>query len=279
MATKIKQWEDGSLSITYNGSGDGEAIFTSDTYEGIDRTMPITFKADSLFVERIVRQEGIRQRFVTSDGKVFCGKEGRFGVLRSVEEMTIPLGVSIVTSDGNFIPHESYDNNATPIGVCVKDDRIGAIILDLDAKNVKWTSENITIDGIPTSTSTSTLSSYMDGKAYTALLLEKNSSDTYAAGYAVSRKVIISGVEYVGYIASLGEWAVLMEYDNDIVTAFATIGKNFIGTATSRNFWTSVQYDASKAWRFAFNANGGFTKFSSNGKTSFSYVRAVYKYE
>ena len=84
MATKVKQWEDGgSISITYNGSGDGSAVFTSDTYEGIDRTMPITFKADSLSVERIVRQEGIRQRFVTSDGKVFCVLDGgRFGVLK-----------------------------------------------------------------------------------------------------------------------------------------------------------------------------------------------------
>ena len=84
MAELVKQWADGgSLTATYEGSGDGSAVFSSDEYDGIDRTMPVTFKGGGLSVERIVRQEGIRERFVTADGKVFCILDGgRFGVLK-----------------------------------------------------------------------------------------------------------------------------------------------------------------------------------------------------
>lgn len=84
MAQTIKQWEDGTnLSVTYEGSGDGEAIFTSDTNEGIDREMSVTFEGGGISVERQVTQEGLRQRFITADGKVFCiSGGGRFAVLK-----------------------------------------------------------------------------------------------------------------------------------------------------------------------------------------------------
>ena len=84
MADLVKPWDDGgSLLATYEGSGDGSAVFSSDAYEGIDREMSVTFKGGGLSVERTVRQEGIRQRFATADGKVFCVLGGgRLGVLK-----------------------------------------------------------------------------------------------------------------------------------------------------------------------------------------------------
>ena len=86
MAELVKPWNDGgNLSVTYDGSGDGEAIFSSDSYEGIDREQSVIFKdvSNSISAERIVRQEGIRQRFITADGKILCVLDGgRFGVLR-----------------------------------------------------------------------------------------------------------------------------------------------------------------------------------------------------
>lgn len=77
----LKDW----LECEYEGQGNGTVVFSSDSYEGIDRRMTVVFKnaSESIAVERTVRQEGIRQRFVTSDGKVFCVAEGRFGVLHS----------------------------------------------------------------------------------------------------------------------------------------------------------------------------------------------------
>lgn len=78
MAELIKPWNDGgSLSVTYNGSGDGEATFTSDVNEGIDREMSVIF-ADterSMMTERKVMQIGRREifndDFILSDGGTF----------------------------------------------------------------------------------------------------------------------------------------------------------------------------------------------------------------
>lgn len=85
MADFVKSWDNGgNLSATYNGSGDGEAIFTSDINEGIDRTMGVSFvdANRSVIVKREVEQIGLRQQFVTSDSLVFKVSEGRFGVLK-----------------------------------------------------------------------------------------------------------------------------------------------------------------------------------------------------
>lgn len=84
MAELRKQWNDGgSLTATYEGSGDGSAVFTSDVNEGIDREMGITFSGGDITVERKVSQVGLRQRFITADGKVFCVKGGgRLAVLK-----------------------------------------------------------------------------------------------------------------------------------------------------------------------------------------------------
>lgn len=85
MAELVKPWNDGgSLSVAYDGSGDGSAIFSSDVNEGIDREMPVTFKdvAESVFVERTVRQEGKRLRFRCKDGLFLLKDGGTFNVLK-----------------------------------------------------------------------------------------------------------------------------------------------------------------------------------------------------
>lgn len=78
MAELVKPWNDGgNLSATFNGSGDGEAIFTSDINEGIDRAMSVTFTDASrnVITERVVMQIGRREiyndDFVLSDGGTF----------------------------------------------------------------------------------------------------------------------------------------------------------------------------------------------------------------
>jgi hypothetical protein len=75
MKELFKQWDDGgSLSATYEGSGDGSAIFSSETNEGIDRELYVTFKGAELEIERKVKQEGRREvfeGFILSDGGTF----------------------------------------------------------------------------------------------------------------------------------------------------------------------------------------------------------------
>ena len=85
MATLVKQWTTGrgNRSVTYDGDGDGTAVFTSDTNEGIDRVMDVAFKAGDIVEQRIVTQEGLRQPFGLNGGGVFrLANGGRFGVLK-----------------------------------------------------------------------------------------------------------------------------------------------------------------------------------------------------
>lgn len=84
MAELRKPWNDGgSLSVTYDGDGDGSAVFTSDANEGIDRVMDVAFKAGDVVEQRIVTQEGLRQPFGLSGGGVFRVADGGiFGVLK-----------------------------------------------------------------------------------------------------------------------------------------------------------------------------------------------------
>lgn len=81
-----KPWNDGgSLSVTYDGYGDGSAVFSSDAYEGIDREHNVIFKSsdNSVSIGRTVRQEGIRQPIGLSGGGIFrLANGGRFGVLK-----------------------------------------------------------------------------------------------------------------------------------------------------------------------------------------------------
>lgn len=83
MKSVIKPWNDGgNLSVAYEGSGDGSAVFSSDVNEGIDREMTVTFKGAGQEIDRVVKQEGLREifneGFILADG-------GTFNVLKVAE--------------------------------------------------------------------------------------------------------------------------------------------------------------------------------------------------
>lgn len=76
MAELVKPWNDGgNLTVTYDGSGDGEAVFTSDVNEGIDREMMVIFKGGGMEEVRKVAQVGLREifeeGFILADGGTF----------------------------------------------------------------------------------------------------------------------------------------------------------------------------------------------------------------
>ena len=81
MSNLVKPWNDGGcLTATYEGSGDGSAVFSSDTNEGIDREMSVYFKdvSGKVSVERSVRQEGRREVF----GDIALADGGTFNVIK-----------------------------------------------------------------------------------------------------------------------------------------------------------------------------------------------------
>ena len=290
METKIK-WNEGEgyITATYEGSGNGSASIASDINEGIDRIQTITVettqgsepKSESVQVIQI----GLREVFEPSDGMFVLKDGGTFNVLKvggvEPDEPQIPTapieGVTIATSEGYFIPYAEWDSQGTAVGVCVKTDEF-AIILDLEIASKRWTQSSSNVSNVPNFNNSNNLRNYMDGQAYTDRLYALSSSTNYAAGYARSRKITINGTEYAGYVGSTGEWSKIMDYDDDIMSAFTKIGKSFSGSTQSRNIWTSCQYSNYNAWRFSFTSSG-LGSFGSTSKSSSAYVKALFKYE
>ena len=86
MAELNKQWNDGgSLSVTYDGDRDGSAVFSSEQNEGIDREMSVAFVDASrqVNVARTVKQIGMREPFVASDGDFVLADGGTFNTLKN----------------------------------------------------------------------------------------------------------------------------------------------------------------------------------------------------
>jgi hypothetical protein len=86
MAELVKPWNDGgSLSVAYEGDGDGSAVFSSDVAEGLDREMIVVFRdgGRTVAVERKVLQVGMREMFVPSDGDFILADGGTYNVLKN----------------------------------------------------------------------------------------------------------------------------------------------------------------------------------------------------
>jgi hypothetical protein len=82
----VKPWNDGgSLSVAYEGDGDGSAVFSSDVAEGLDREMIVVFRdgGKTVAVERKVLQVGMREMFVPSDGEFILADGGTYNVLKN----------------------------------------------------------------------------------------------------------------------------------------------------------------------------------------------------
>lgn len=86
MAELVKKWNDGKdLTVTYTGSGDGQAIFTSEVNAGIDKEISVAFvdASRNITVERAVKQIGLREEYITSDGDVYMTADGNiYGCLK-----------------------------------------------------------------------------------------------------------------------------------------------------------------------------------------------------
>jgi hypothetical protein len=85
MAELVKAWNDGgSLSVAYEGSGDGSAVFSSDVAEGLDRETKVIFRDGkiTIAVERKVIQVGKREEFTPKDGDFVLADGGTFNVIK-----------------------------------------------------------------------------------------------------------------------------------------------------------------------------------------------------
>ena len=80
-----KPWNDGgSLTATYEGSGDGTAVFSSNVDEGLDREVIVVFRdvGRTVAVERTVKQVGMREVFTGYDEDFIPADGGTFNSLK-----------------------------------------------------------------------------------------------------------------------------------------------------------------------------------------------------
>ena len=116
MAELVKTWNDGgALTVTYDGSSEGSAVFSSDTAEGLDREMNVSFvdKNRSVFVERTVKQEGLREVFMASDGDFLLADGGTFNVLKAPKYQQVEY-IESVNADA-YIDTGFMPNNKTRV--------------------------------------------------------------------------------------------------------------------------------------------------------------------
>lgn len=132
MATLVKQWPTGTgnLTVTYEGDGDGTAVFASDTNEGIDREMSVRFVGGGESIERMVTQEGLRQPIaLNGDGVFRVANGGRFGVLKGVVELPYAEKLEYLESSG-----KQYINT----GVLVNPDYSVEVTFVMSQRNATW---------------------------------------------------------------------------------------------------------------------------------------------
>ena len=88
METKIK-WNEGEgyITATYEGSGNGSASISSDVNEGIDREQSIKVETtkgnEPKGVDVSVRQYGMREVFLPSDGDFILADGGTYNTLKN----------------------------------------------------------------------------------------------------------------------------------------------------------------------------------------------------
>lgn len=88
MAELIKQWNDGeNLTVTYTGSGNGQAVFTSEINESLDKEIGVIIKTtqgNNIDEKNVlVKQVGLREEYITTDDEIYETADGEiYGCLK-----------------------------------------------------------------------------------------------------------------------------------------------------------------------------------------------------
>lgn len=118
MAELVKQWNNGgSLSVTYDGDGDGSAIISSDANSGAERTMDISFvdASRNVIVVRTVRQAAgqvavekfIPLTFIEATGEQYINT----GYVVQEDDVIEMMYISTSATSADKALYGSYDDN------------------------------------------------------------------------------------------------------------------------------------------------------------------------
>lgn len=118
MAKLVKAWNDGgSLSVTYEGDGDGSAIISSDVNTGAERTMDVSFidASRNVIVVRTVRQAAgqtttetyTRLTYIECNGQQYINT----GYVVQEDDVIEMMYISTSTTSADKALYGCYDDN------------------------------------------------------------------------------------------------------------------------------------------------------------------------
>ena len=183
-------------------------------------------------------------------------------------------GVYIQHIDGRLFPINKWSaegfSNEEANGVAVLANEASFVIAkeDCSSAKFKWGGYNVTVNNIVTSKDLSVAKLDYNGASNTNKIITRlkgyvDSQSTSGAPAAQACADYVFPNRQVGYLPSLGEWELTRDYRWDIEDALSIIG----GKAPSATYWTSTQYSATSAWRFAlsnFNIGSGAKGYTHN---------------
>lgn len=182
----------------------------------------------------------------------------------------MPSGVFVQHIDGSLWNRTEWTANGFTLdqvnGIAVIDENAKFVIAKTNIGNyISWSSNSTTlIDGVYTSTNKTTAQADYGGADNTALIA---ATDISEAAYLCANYTFPNGQQ--GYLPSLGELTVVLKYKNQIGWTINAIGAE---SYYSNNYWSSTQYDATRAWVLGWStASAGVQEKGIKGNT---YVRA-----
>ena len=184
-------------------------------------------------------------------------------------------GVFIYDTNGNLTKPEEWDtaNNDLAVGVAVIDENC-SFVIGKEASELKvWSSKlyGTTVEGIKTTTDSSTALTDYAGEANSAIVRGLTSGETNAFNWAYSNTITVNGTTLYGYLGALGEWWTAYNNKSAIDSALSKIGGTAMYVGTNYH-WTSTQYNSDNAWMLGW----GKGVFNGYDKHSGNYVRAFY---
>lgn len=180
-------------------------------------------------------------------------------------DVPILKGVFIQHVNGRLFPRVDWIaggySNDEANGVAIIDDACKFVIAKTDsvAQNRSWQATATLIEGISTHTEEANAITDFYGVANTDLMTNSNLK-SFCTSYSFP-----NGKK--GYVGAAGEWNLVLNKYSEVASALSAIGGVSI---SSKKYWTSTQYDQSKAWVCTTITNSVY----SDTKTYNYYARA-----
>lgn len=160
-----------------------------------------------------------------------------------------PNGVYIMHKDRKLFRTENWIySNDNASGVAVKTDNYSFVIAKENSVHIKWSAQNVLINGCTTTTSESTAKKDYNGKQNTDVIVSKlGTSDAYAARYC-KEYTFLHGVQ--GYLPAAGEWIDVYKNKIEVDVYMSLIGGDALDNGLQYNayLWCSTQEDEISAW-------------------------------